>query len=97
ALEAGRAPGRVPAPSASATETLLLVRADEPAARFGRLPALRVEPLAPLVATFLDAARTPIDGAGLDAFARASDLSREAIDAVVAEFVADGVLVRGRP
>lgn len=74
-------------------ERVLLVR--DGTMRFGRLPALRVEMLAPPVDAFLDAARAPLDRAAVARFAAAHDLDLADLDAGVADFVADGVLVRG--
>jgi uncharacterized protein (UPF0276 family) len=81
---------------AEAREHVLVARVGPPA-RFGRLPELRVEPLAAAVAALLAAARTPLDAAGLARFAAEHELEVAELDAVVDEFVADGVLVRGGP
>jgi hypothetical protein len=74
-------------------EHALLVR-DAVPARFGRLPALRVEPLAPLVAAFLAAASAPLDGASLARFGAAHGLAPDELAGVVDEYVAEGVLLR---
>jgi hypothetical protein len=63
--------------------------------RFGRLPALHVEPLANDVAVFLAAVRTPLDAAGIARFAADHELAIADVEAVIDAFVADGVLVRG--
>jgi hypothetical protein len=73
----------------------VLVACVGPPARHGRLPELRVEPLAPGVAAFLAEARTPLDAGALARFAALHELDPGELATVVAEFVADGVLMRG--
>jgi hypothetical protein len=93
-LDAGGAigPGAV-ALDERAHETLLLAADPGADARFGRLPPLRVEPLAPLVADLLRRADRPLDGAARAAFAAAHELALDEVEAVVADYVAEGVLL----
>lgn len=77
-------------------ETLLLVRAPVAGPLFGRLPELRVEPLADLVARFLArAGERPLVASDLARFAADHELDRDALAAGIEDFVADGVLIRG--
>jgi hypothetical protein len=77
------------------TERLLVVADACADARFGRLRPVRVEPLPPLVAAFLEAARAPLAPAARRAFAAAHDVDAAEMEAVVDEYVAEGVLARG--
>jgi hypothetical protein len=77
------------------TETLLLAVDLDFDARFGRLRPVRVEPLTRLVAAFLRGAERPLDGPARAAFAAAHGLSTADVEAVVGDYVADGVLVLG--
>jgi hypothetical protein len=94
ALDAG-APLPVLAVDEGARETLLVALDPGADARFGRLPALRVEPLPPRVADLLRRAERPLDRAGRAAFAAAHELDADEVEAVVAEYVAEGVLRAG--
>lgn len=76
-------------------ETLLLAPDPRADRRFGRLPALRVEPVSPLVARFLHAAARPLSAGDRATFAVAHDLDAAAVEAVVDEYVAERMLVRG--
>lgn len=92
ALASGKAFDRL-AVDAAAHDSVLIARLG--ASHFGRLPELRVEPLAPAVASFLEAARQPLDGAALARFASDHELDPADLGTVVDDFIADGVLVRG--
>jgi hypothetical protein len=93
ALDAGAPLPRVaPAVDPREMETLLLVADLGVDARFGRLRPLRVEPLTPLVAAFLRDAADPVDGPARAAFAVAHGLAPDDVEAVVRDYVADGVL-----
>jgi hypothetical protein len=96
ALDAGAPLPRIaPVVDPSEPETLLLVADLVADARFGRLRPLRVEPLTPLVAAFLRSAADPIDGPARAAFAAAHGLAPDDVEAVVRDYVADGVLRLG--
>jgi hypothetical protein len=94
ALEQGAEPAGLAVDEAR--REVLLIAADAAAdARFGRLRPLRVEPLPALVAELLRCAERPLDRAARAAFAALHELVPEQVEAVVAEYVADGVLLRG--
>lgn len=76
-------------------ETLLLAADSTAEARFGGLRPLRVEPLSPLVAGFLREAARPLALAARSAYAAAHGVGAHEVEAVVAEYVAEGILVRG--
>ena len=94
-LDRGAPRGALPAVSRTAHEAILIVADRTADARFGRLRPLRVEPLETSVAAFLQRAHEPLDAAACAAFAEAYDVAPGALAAVVAEYVAEGVLVRG--
>lgn len=94
AKAAGAAPG-VPPVDEAARETLLLVAEDGPPPRFGRLRAVRVEPLAPLVAKLLQQAARPLAPSARAAFAARHELDAAEVEAVVDEYVNERVLLRG--
>lgn len=96
ALAAGAArPPPAVAVAAGARETLLLAADPGADVRFGRLRPLRVEPLSPLVAELLRRARRPLDRAARAAFAADHELEPGDVEAVVEEYAAEGVLLRG--
>jgi uncharacterized protein (UPF0276 family) len=88
-------PGAPPAVATVEREAILIVADLAADARFGRLRPLRVEPLAELVAAFLRHAQRPLDAAACAAFAREHDIADADLAAVVDDYVADGVLLRG--
>ncbi|HEY8493057.1 MAG TPA: hypothetical protein VIN04_04140, partial [Myxococcota bacterium] len=85
----------VPSVDEAARETLLLFAEDGPPPRFGRLRAVRVEPLAPLVAELLRRAARPLAPSARAAFAARHELDAAEVEAVVDEYVAERVLLRG--
>ncbi len=94
-LDRGAPRGALPAVSSAARESILIVADLGADARFGRLRPLRVEPLAELVAAFLERAKAPQDARACAGFASEHDVAPEDFAAVVAEYVAEGVLLRG--
>jgi uncharacterized protein (UPF0276 family) len=97
AVQLGEKPdrGALPAVASAQRESILIVADLAADARFGRLRPLRVEPLADLVAAFLQRAQESLDAAACAAFAREHDVADADLAAVVADYVADGVLLRG--
>lgn len=93
ALDRGEPAPRTPRAFAEGTETQLLV-ADPPDSPF-RLASVRVEPLTPLVARFLERAERPLDAADLSEFAREHELERAELQSVIKEFQSEGVLLGG--
>ncbi len=94
-LDRGAAIGALPDVAQMRVESVLIVADAKADARFGRLRPLRVEALAEAVAAFLRRAATPLDAPAQESFAREHDVDAEDLAAVVAEYVAEGVLVRG--
>ncbi len=94
ALDAGEATAKAPRLGDDGQERVLLVADAEPPAP-GALRAVRAEPLPDAVAAFLVRAREPLDAAARAAFARAHGVEPADVEAVVAEYVAEGVLVAG--
>jgi hypothetical protein len=95
ALDRGSAPPEPPrGRPAGSTETVLIV--SEPLPHAGaRLLPVRAERLEPAVAAFLGACSEGLDEAGIDAFCRARRIDRAAADALIQEFIGEGVLLRG--
>jgi len=80
----------------SAAREVVLIAADlRDDARFGRLRSVRVEPLAPRVAALLRLARAPQGAAARRAFAQHHEVDAAELEAVVDDYVAEGVLRRG--
>jgi len=63
--------------------------------RFGRLRPISVEPLAPLVAAFLERARVPLDRAERARFAVEHGVALADLESVVDDYVSEGALRRG--
>jgi uncharacterized protein (UPF0276 family) len=94
ALARGAAPAALAVDEAE--REAILIAADASAdARFGRLRPISVEPLAPLVAAFLERARVPQGGAARARFAAEHGVALADLESVVDGYVADGVLRRG--
>ena len=93
-LDRGALRGALPSVSHAARESILIVADRSADARFGRLRPLRVELLETLVAAFLQRAQKPLDASACAAFAGEHDVAPEALVAVVAEYEAEGVLLR---
>jgi hypothetical protein len=93
ALTAGAGAGAL---RGAATETVLVAVDVSRASRFGRLRALRVEPLSDLVAAFLARAAKPFDRAARAAFAADHGVEPGDVETVADEYVEEGVLLRGR-
>jgi hypothetical protein len=89
-------PTALPGVDEGAREMLVLHREPGAAPDFGRLPDLCVELVPGLVARFLEhAGERPLAEGDLVCFAAEQDVDRETLDAVIDDFVSDGVLVRG--
>jgi len=95
ALDAGAAPAlsALRAFQPEATECVLVQAL--PRSNPHALREVRAERLEPLVAAFLRAAEAPLDPSARAAFAAAHALSPAEVEAVVDDFVGDGVLLRG--
>jgi len=94
-LDRGDGIGAPPDVARVRSESVLIVADTKADARFGRLRPLRVEPLADAVAAFLQRAQSPLDAHAQAAFATEYDVDAGDLAAVVAEYLAEGVLVRG--
>ena len=94
-LDRGAAAGALPAFTPGEEEFVLIVADTQADARFGRLRPVRVEPLAESVAAFLQRARSPLDAHAQRIFAAEHDVDADDLAAVVAEYLTEGVLLRG--
>lgn len=94
ALDAGAAAPFALPPIGDGFESVLVAGDLHADVRFGRLRPLRVERLEGLVGLFLDHALHPVDRAKRERFARRYRIEIDAVDAIVEEFVAEGVLLR---
>ncbi len=94
-LERGEAIGALPDLARAQAEFVLIVADAKADARFGRLRPVRVEPLAAVVAAFLQRAQSPLGAREQARFAAEHDVEVDDLAACVAEYVAEGVLVRG--
>jgi uncharacterized protein len=94
-LDRGDAAGALPGITPGPAEFVLIVADLQADARFGRLRPVRVEPLAEAVAAFLQRARAPLDAQAQRIFAAEHGVDAADLTAVVAEYLTEGVLLRG--
>jgi len=93
ALDSEMRPPAAPRSPSRARETVLIAAGERPPT--SRLRPVRAERLEPAVAAFLCACADGLDARGSAAFCVEHGIEPAVFDPVVAEFVADGVLVRG--
>jgi len=93
ALDAGAPLPPPPASAGGAAESILLLAGPRPRP-YGLRP-VHVEPLSPLVAAFLEAARDGLEAAAIARFAEDHDVEPGDVEAVATEYIAEGALVRG--
>ncbi len=92
ALDAGATVLPLPATLVREDEQEMLLLVTTQSKRAQSLPAILVEPLAPIVAEFLTRARVPLSRASRARFATDQGVDEEDVEAVAAEYLAEGVL-----